>query len=118
MERLTQKTTRQAMRKQRVRKTITTSSERFRLSVRISAKNAVAQIIDDTKGHTVAHVTSVGAKEATGTLTEKSAWVGQQIAIKAKSKKVTRVAFDRGGHLYHGRIKALAEAARKSGLEF
>lgn len=118
MNRLASKNNRGAMRKVRVRKTLVTSPERFRLSVNISSRHAIAQIIDDTKHVTVAYATSVGAKAATGSLSEKAAWVGEQIAAQAKTKKVKRVAFDRGAHLYHGRVKALAEAARKGGLEF
>jgi large subunit ribosomal protein L18 len=76
------------------------------------------QIIDDTKAATVASSTTVGQKQATGTLSEKAIWVGADIAKKAKAAKIKQVVFDRGSKLYHGRVKALAEAARKEGLEF
>lgn len=106
------------LRKKRVRSTVSGTTERPRLSARISNMHVHAQIIDDTTHKTLVSVTTVGQKAAAGTLTEKAAWVGTEIAKKAKAKKVTTVAFDRGGRKYHGRIKALAEAARAGGLEF
>jgi large subunit ribosomal protein L18 len=118
MNRLAQKNQNQAMRKARVHKSITVSADRPRLSVTISARHVVAQIIDDTSHKTVAYSTTVGSKEAKGTLSEKAAWVGKDIAKKATAKKVKKVVFDRNGRLYHGRIKALASAAREAGLEF
>ena len=84
----------------------------------VSNLHVTAQIIDDTKHITVAYATTVGQKAATGTMTVKAEWVGNEIAKKAKAAKVKQVVFDRGGHLYHGRIKALADAARQAGLEF
>lgn len=107
-----------ARRKVRVRKVINGTYDRPRLSVHISDKNVTAQIINDQEGKTLAHSTSVGLKAATGNLTEKATWVGTEIAKKAKSKKIKKVVFDRNNKLYHGRIKALADAARKEGLEF
>jgi large subunit ribosomal protein L18 len=107
-----------AQRKHRIRATVTGTSERPRLSVFVSNTNISAQIIDDTKHHTVAAVTTAGNKAAKGTLTEKAAWVGAEIAAAAKKAKVTSVVFDRGGKQYHGRVKALADAAREKGLEF
>jgi large subunit ribosomal protein L18 len=80
--------------------------------------HVTAQIIDDTKQQTVAYSTSTAAKAPKTTMIDKAVWVGEDIAKKAKAKKVTKVAFDRGGQAYHGRVKALAEAARKAGLEF
>lgn len=105
-------------RKHRIRSTITGTTERPRLSVFVSNKHVAAQLIDDTKHHTVAAVTTVGQKAATGTMTEKAAWVGSEIAKQAKAAKVKAVVFDRNGKLYHGRVKALADAARAGGLEF
>jgi len=77
-----------------------------------------AQVIDDTTHKTLAAVSTVGKKNIPGTMSEKAAWVGEEIAKKAKTAKVKAVAFDRGGKAYHGRVKALADAARKAGLEF
>lgn len=118
MNRLTHKSTRQHMRKTRVRKSITTDANRPRLSVFISSTNVTAQVIDDTAGKTLVHATSIGSKQAGDTMTEKAAWVGTNVAKKAVKKNIKQVVLDRGGRLYHGRIKALAEAARKEGLEF
>lgn len=105
-------------RKYRIRSTITGTTERPRLSVFVSNKHVAAQLIDDTKHHTIAAVTTVGQKAATGTMTEKAAWVGSEIAKQAKTAKIKTVVFDRNGKLYHGRVKALADAARAGGLEF
>lgn len=105
-------------RTRRVRKQVVGTAERPRLSVNVSNLHVMAQIIDDSTSKTLVHSTTVGAKEATGTMTEKAAWVGKDIAKKAKAAKIKQVAFDRGGKLYHGRIKALADAAREEGLEF
>lgn len=107
-----------AQRKYRIRATVSGTSERPRLSVFVSNTNISAQIIDDTKHHTVAAVTTAGNKAAKGTMTEKAAWVGAEIAAAAKKAKVTSVVFDRSGKQYHGRVKALADAAREKGLEF
>jgi large subunit ribosomal protein L18 len=105
-------------RRARVRATVTGSTARPRLSVKISLSHVIAQIVDDSKGHTLAYVSTVGHKDAKGTMTEKAAWVGEQIAALAKAKKVKQVVFDRNGRIYHGRLAALADAARKNGLEF
>lgn len=118
MNRLTSKVQNLARRKHRVRAVVSGTSERPRLSVSISNMHVTAQIIDDTKHLTVAYVTTVGNKAATGTMTDKATWVGTEIAKKAKAAKVRSVVFDRNGRLYHGRIKALADAARAGGLEF
>ncbi len=104
-------------RRARVRAKVSGTPERPRLSVSISLRHVVAQLIDDTKGHTLALVSTVGS-DAKGTMTDKAAWVGEQIAAKAKAKKVKTVIFDRNGRIYHGRLAALADAARKAGLEF
>lgn len=107
-----------ARRKHRVRAVVSGTSERPRLSVRVSNRHVLAQVIDDTKHVTIAQVSTVGQKAATGNMTDKAVWVGTEIAKKAKAAKVRQVVFDRGGRLYHGRIKALADAARAEGLEF
>lgn len=83
----------------------------------ISNRHVVAQLIDDTTGKSLAQVTSVHA-DTKGNLTERSAWVGAQIARAAAKHKIKQVVFDRAGRIYHGRLHALAEAARKEGLEF
>lgn len=106
------------LRKNRVRATVSGTTERPRLSARVSNLHISAQVIDDTKHTTIAAVTTVGQKLSGKTMTEKAEWVGAEIAKKAKSKKVKQVVFDRGGRKYHGRIKALADAARAGGLEF
>jgi len=107
-----------ALRKHRIRAKVSGTTERPRLSVFVSGHHVSAQIIDDTKHKTLAAATTIGSKVAKGTLTEKAAWVGTEIASKAKTAKVSQVVFDRGGRMYHGRIKALADAAREKGLEF
>lgn len=93
------------------------TAEQPRLSVHISNQHISAQIIDDEAGKTLVYVTTVGAKTA-GTMTEKAAWVGGEIAKRAQKSKVKRVFFDKGARRYHGQVKNLAEAARAGGLEF
>lgn len=105
-------------RKHRVRATVVGTTERPRLSVYISNQHVTAQVIDDSTHKTVAYASTNSAKAMKGTMTERAAWVGEEIAKKAKAAKVSKVVFDRGAKLYHGRIKALADAARKAGLEF
>ena len=105
------------LRKNRVRAKVSGTAERPRLSVTISNMHISAQLIDDDKQHTVAAATTVGTK-ATGTMTDKAAKVGADIAKKAKKAKITTVVFDRNGRQYAGRLSALADAARKEGLEF
>ncbi len=118
MKQLAHKLHNRQQRQRRVRATVSGTGERPRLSVFISNMHVTAQIIDDTKHTTLAYATTVGEKNATGTLTERAVKVGAEIAKKAKAAKVTKVVFDRNGRPYHGRIKALAEAARSGGLEF
>lgn len=115
---LIDKANKRMLRKGRIRSKISGTSDRPRLSVFISNVNISAQLIDDEKHSTLAYSTTVGQKKLTGTMTEKAAWIGADIAKQAKAKKVKRVVFDRGGKLYHGRVSALADAARKEGLEF
>jgi len=117
MNRLVHKSANIQKRRLRVKAKAQGTKERPRLSVRISNMNVSAQIIDDSSTKTLMAVTTVGGK-VKGTMTEKSVWVGTEIATKAKAAKVKHVVFDRGEKLYHGRVKALAEAARKAGLEF
>jgi len=110
-------------RKQRVRRSLAgTSGGRPRLSVFRSSKHIYAQVIDDRKGETVAQASSLekamreGLK--TGANAEAAKAVGKLVAERASAKGVTDVVFDRGGYLYHGRVKALADAAREGGLKF
>lgn len=107
-----------ALRKNRVRAVVSGTAERPRLTVTISNTHISAQIIDDTAQKTIVAASTVGNKSAKGTMTEKAVIVGTDIAKKAKAKKIEKVVFDRNGRKYHGRIKALAEAARAGGLEF
>jgi large subunit ribosomal protein L18 len=93
------------------------TAERPRLTVHISHLHVSAQLIDDDKRVTVAAASTVGKKNG-GTMTEKAAVVGKDIAAKAKKAGVKRAIFDRGAKQYHGRVKALADAARQEGLEF
>ena len=88
-----------------------------RLSVHRTGQHIYAQIIDDAEGRTVAAASTLGSKSAGGNV-EAAAKVGKDIAAAAKKAGVTTVVFDRGGFLYHGRVKALADAAREGGLEF
>ena len=101
----------------RTRAKIHGTADRPRLSVNISNAHITAQIIDDDKGATLAYVTTVGSKQK-GSKSELAAYVGAEIAKKAKRAKIEKVVFDRGARLYAGRMKALADAARKEGLEF
>ena len=114
---LSRKNLRQALRKARVRSTVTGTEERPRLTVTISNMHVSAQLIDDVAGHTLASATTVG-KKASGTMSEKCQQIGTDIAKAAKKKKITKVVFDRNGRQYAGRLAALADAARKEGLEF
>ena len=104
-------------RAKRTRAKIHGTAERPRLSVNISNKHITAQLIDDDKQVTLAYATTVGSKDK-GSKTERAALIGKEIAAKAKKAKVSKVKFDRGAKLYAGRMSALAEAARKEGLEF
>jgi large subunit ribosomal protein L18 len=112
---------REAVRR-RIRRKVQGSTERPRLSVFKSGKHIYAQVIDDKTGRTVAHASSLdqdlkksgkgGANRSTATR------VGKLVAERAKAKGIARVVFDRGGYIYHGKVKALADAAREGGLEF
>jgi len=109
-------------RKLRIRRKISGTPERPRLTVFRSAKHIYAQVIDDDAGVTVAAASSAekAAREGlkTGANVDAAKTVGKLIAERAKEKGVKDVIFDRGGYLYHGRVRALAEAARESGLNF
>ena len=89
-----------------------------RLCVYRSNKNIEAQLIDDVKGMTLASSSSMGLKLANGSNIDAAKLVGKDIAEKALAKKIKKVVFDRSGYIYHGRVKALAEAAREAGLDF
>jgi len=117
MANLAKKLLGKSLRKNRVRSKISGTGERPRLSVTISNKHISAQLIDDVKGHTLAAATTVGTK-ATGTMTEQAAKIGTDIAKKAKKAGVKAIVFDRNGRQYAGRLHALADAARKEGMEF
>ena len=118
MNQLAHKLHSRQQRKNRIRSVVSGTVKRPRLSVFVSNSNVTAQLIDDEAGKTLAYVSTVGSKAAKGSLSEKAAWVGTEIAGKAKQAKIKTVVFDRGGKLYHGRVAALADAARKAGLEF
>lgn len=104
-------------RAKRTRAKIHGTAERPRLTVHFSNQHIIAQIVDDDKKVTLAYVTTVGSKMS-GNKTEKAAKIGAEIAKKAKAAKISTVVFDRGAKLYAGRMSALADAARKEGLEF
>ena len=99
-----------------IRKKVSGTSERPRLAVFRSNKEIYAQLIDDVAGNTLASASSKA--DAKGTKTEQAAAVGKLIAATAKKAGVEAVVFDRGGFLYHGRVKALADSAREAGLKF
>jgi large subunit ribosomal protein L18 len=112
------KRTKQESRKRihlRIRSKISGTSERPRLSVYRSNKGISCQVIDDLKGHTLVAATSTGIS---GSKSEQATAVGKLIGERAKAAGINNVVFDRGGYLYHGRVKALAEGAREAGLQF
>ncbi len=114
------KTERRTKIKMRVRKIVSGTAERPRMSVYRSNKEIYAQLIDDVKGVTLLMASSK-AKEIVGkegTKTEKAAMVGKLIAEKAIAAGISTIVFDRNGYLYHGRVKQLADAAREGGLKF
>ncbi len=104
--------------KHRIRKAVTGTAEKPRLSIFRSNKEIYAQIINDVKSITLASVSSRDKEIAPGSKAENAASVGKAIAEKATKAGIEIVAFDRNGYLYHGRIKILADAARKAGLKF
>ena len=105
------------IRHKRVRKNISGTQEKPRLNVFRSNHEIYAQVIDDTTGNTLVSSSSRNLKLANGGNVEAAAAVGKDIAEKCKKAKITKVVFDRGGYLYHGRVSALADAAREAGLE-
>ncbi len=118
MKHLTKKLLAQKLRQNRIRAKVSGTADRPRLTVTISNLHISAQLIDDVAGTTLAAATTVGNKAAKGTMTERAAVVGADIAKKAAKKKITSVVFDRNGRQYAGRLKSLADAARNEGLEF
>ncbi|MDO4912486.1 MAG: 50S ribosomal protein L18 [Lactobacillus sp.] len=105
-------------RHKRIRGKISGTAERPRLSIFRSNKNIYAQVIDDVAGVTLASASTLDKSVSGSTKTEQAQAVGKAIAEAAKAKNITEVVFDRSGYLYHGRVSALAEAARENGLVF
>ncbi|HEY74051.1 MAG: 50S ribosomal protein L18 [Chloroflexi bacterium] len=109
-------------RHRRVRKRVIGTPERPRLNIFRSLRHIYAQVIDDSQGHTLVAVSTVDpevAEQIEGmTKTEQASVVGKLLAERALNQDVKKVVFDRGGYKYHGRVKALADAAREGGLEF
>jgi large subunit ribosomal protein L18 len=107
-------------RHRRIRVTLSGSSSRPRLNVFRSLQHIYAQVIDDASGTTLAAASTnePETRTTTGSKTDRARAVGKTIAERAKEKGISTVVFDRGGSLYHGRVKALADAAREAGLEF
>jgi large subunit ribosomal protein L18 len=107
----------------RIRRRVAGTQERPRLAIFRSINHIYAQVIDDQQGHTLAAAASTEkdlqkALGGKGGNVEGAKLIGKAVAERAKDKGITRVVFDRGGYLYHGRVKALADAARQAGLEF
>jgi large subunit ribosomal protein L18 len=113
-------TTREARlrRHRRVRGKVAGTAERPRLAVFRSNRGIFAQLVDDESGRTLAAASWLGLEGHTGTKTEQAAEVGKALAAAAAKAGVERCVFDRGGYLYHGRVRALAEGAREGGLQF
>ncbi len=105
-------------RHKRVRKDLAGTAERPRLVVFRSNRGIAAQLVDDVEGKTLAAASWLDKRNAKGGKADQAAEVGKLLAANAKKAGVERAVFDRGGYLYHGRVKALAEAAREGGLEF
>ncbi|MGE0761814.1 MAG: 50S ribosomal protein L18 [Bdellovibrionales bacterium] len=103
--------------KAKIRKKVTGTGERPRLTVFRSARHLYAQLIDDATGKTLLSVSTLKG-DAKGKKTEMAKQIGAQLAKEALSKNIKNVVFDRGGFLYHGRIKAIADGAREAGLNF
>ncbi|MBI3984239.1 50S ribosomal protein L18 [Candidatus Microgenomates bacterium] len=102
----------------RTRKRIQGSAQRPRLSVAVTNQHVIAQLINDQTGQTLAYSSSLGQTQLATKLSDRAAWVGKDIAAKAKTAKIKVVVLDRGSRRYHGRVKVLAAAARQGGLEF
>ena len=117
MDKVKHKQVRRCRRKAGIRKRVLGTPQRPRLTVYRSLNHIYAQVIDDDRGHTLAAATSLEMKRK-DTKTDVAKAVGEKIAQSALSAGVTKVVFDRGGYKYHGRVKALADAARSEGLSF
>jgi large subunit ribosomal protein L18 len=122
MDRAKEKRLARQRRHARVRKYVRGTADRPRLCVFRSLQHIHAQVIDDTRGHTLVAASTLDA-QVRGQLKDKdktaqAALVGEEVARRALDAGITQVVFDRGGYKYHGRVKSLAEAARKAGLEF
>ena len=102
----------------RIRRKLAGTTERPRLNVYRSLNHIYAQVIDDSKGITIASASTLAGKINAGGNVAAAKEIGRLVAEQAIEKGVKKVVFDRGGYLYHGRIKALADAAREAGLEF
>ncbi len=102
----------------RIRKKVKGTTERPRLAIHFSNKNVYAQVIDDVKSVTLANASTHDEGVGSGATVASAVAIGKLIAERAKAAKVANVVFDRGGHIYHGKVKALADAARESGLQF
>jgi large subunit ribosomal protein L18 len=102
----------------RIRRKLAGTAERPRLAVHRSLNHIYAQVIDDQAGVTLVSASTLSLKVKTGGNVNAAKEIGKAVAERAKEKGITKVVFDRGGYLYHGRIKALADAAREAGLEF
>ena len=102
----------------RIRAKLSGTGERPRLNVYRSLNNIYVQVIDDQKGETLVSASTLQAKSKTGGNVAAAKEIGKAIAEQAVAKGIKQVVFDRGGYLYHGRVKALADAAREAGLEF
>ena len=107
-----------ARRHRRVRKKVSGTAERPRLVVFRSNRGIFAQLVDDEAGRTLVWSNWLEDRDATGPKSERAAAVGKALAKKAKEAGIERVVFDRAGYLFHGRVKAFADAAREGGLEF
>lgn len=118
MDKIKGKSKRRARRRQGIRKRVVGTTERPRLSVFRSSKHVYAQVIDDITGQTLAAASSVQEKLEVGGNADAAVKVGAAVAERAKAAGVQQVTFDRNGYRYHGRIKALADAAREAGLQF
>lgn len=112
------KSIRRTRRKAGIRKRLYGTAEQPRLSVFRSSKHVYAQVIDDSTGVTLASASSVASKLSNGSTVEAAKEIGQKVAFAAKEAGVESVAFDRNGFRFHGRVKALADAAREGGLRF
>jgi large subunit ribosomal protein L18 len=117
---MTQLTTREARRRRhrRVRSKVSGTTARPRLAVFRSNRGIFAQLIDDDAGRTLASASWLGVKSQSGNKTDQASEVGKALAAAAAKAGISTCVFDRGGYLYHGRVKALAEGAREGGLQF